>query len=60
VGLIDLCAPARPVTAGSWLVLQVPNLVWFLSLFALLVLGLVLPFPTDELDPPYTGPGDHP
>jgi hypothetical protein len=60
VGLIDLCAPARLITAGSWFTLQVPNLIWFLSLFALLVLGLVLPFPTEEVDLPAAGPGDRP
>jgi hypothetical protein len=60
VGLVDLCEPARLVTAGSWFVLQVPNLVWFLALFALLVLGLVLPFPTDEVDASSTGPGERP
>jgi len=60
VGLLDLCEPARLITAGSWFVLQVPNLVWFLSLFALLVLGLFLPFPTDEVDVSPSGPGGRP
>lgn len=60
VGLVDLCEPARLVTAGSWFVLQVPNLVWFLALFALLVLGLFLPFPTDEIEVSSTGSGQRP
>jgi hypothetical protein len=60
IGLVDLCEPAHLVTAGSWFVLQVPNLIWFLSLFALLVLGLVLPFPTDEIDVSSTGPRERP
>ncbi len=60
LGVIDLCAPARLVTAGSWFVLQVPNLVWFLSLLALLLLGLFLPFPTDEIDVSSSGSGERP
>jgi hypothetical protein len=60
VGLVDLCEPARLVTAGSWCGIQVPNLLWFLALFALVVLGLLLPFPTDEVDVSTTGPGEHP
>jgi hypothetical protein len=60
VGLLDLCEPAKLVTAGSWFVLQVPNLVWFLSLFALLVLGLFLPFPTEEVEVPSEGSGGQP
>jgi hypothetical protein len=58
VGLVDLCEPARLITAGSWFVIQVPNLVWFLALFALMVLGLLLPFPTEEVDSYSTDHGE--
>jgi hypothetical protein len=60
VGLVDLCEPARLVTAGSWFVVQVPNLLWFLALFALVVLGLFLPFPSEEIDPSDAGSGETP
>jgi len=60
VGLVDLCEPARLLTAGSWFVIQLPNLVWFLALFALLVLGILLPFPTQEIEAPSSGPGELP
>jgi hypothetical protein len=58
VGLVDLCEPARLITASSWFVIQVPNLVWFLALFALMVLGLLLPFPTEEVDSYSTDHGE--
>jgi hypothetical protein len=60
VGLVDLCEPACLVTAGSWFVIHVPNLLWFLALFALVILGLLLPFPTDEVDVSASDPGGRP
>jgi hypothetical protein len=60
VGLVDLCEPARLVTAGSWFLVQVPNLMWFLALFALMVLGILLPFPTEEVDVSSAGTGEQP
>lgn len=49
VGLVNLCAPASLVTNGSWFTLQVPNLVWFLTVAGLVVAGIFLPFPTREV-----------
>jgi hypothetical protein len=49
-GLANLCEPASLVTAGSWFTMQVPNMLWFLAVVALLVGGLVLPFPTRTID----------
>ena len=60
MGLVDLCGPARLITAGSWFVIQVPNLVWFVALLVLMVLGILLPFPTEEVDVSSTGPGENP
>jgi hypothetical protein len=48
-GLVNLCEPATLITAGSWFTMQVPNLVWFLSLAVLVVGGLFVPFPTREI-----------
>jgi hypothetical protein len=60
VGLVDLCEPAHLITAGSWFVIQVPNLVWFIALLVLMVLGILLPFPTVEVDVASTGPREQP
>ena len=55
-GLIDLCQPAATLVAGAkvdfgqpWFLIQVPNLLWFLTLATLLVLAIVLPLPTREV-----------
>ena len=50
VGLVNLCAPSPIFTNGSWFTLQVPNLVWFLALAGLVVAGLLVPFPTREVE----------
>jgi hypothetical protein len=55
-GLVNLCEPAGLITAGSWFTMQVPNLLWFLALLAIVVGGLVLPFPAQELDRAGDGP----
>jgi hypothetical protein len=49
-GLFDLCQPAAVLTAGGWFVLQIPNLIWFAVVAALLVAGIALPFPIHEID----------
>lgn len=56
-GLINLCPPAEVFTAGAkvdqgapWFLIQEPNLIWFLVVIALVVVGILLPFPTREID----------
>ena len=44
------------ITAGSWFTMQVPNMLWFLALLAMVVGGLVLPFPSREIDREGEGP----
>lgn len=65
IGLIDLCAPAQTLVAGAkvdagqpWFLIQVPNLIWFITLFALIVLAMLLPMPTRAIDPPAVGDAD--
>lgn len=55
-GIIDLCEPSKLITAGShidqgaaWFSIQQPNLIWFLLVLALFVIGIFLPFPTKEV-----------
>jgi len=57
IGLIDLCAPATTIVAGAkvdvgqpWFLIQVPNLIWFATLSALIVLAMLVPLPTREID----------
>jgi hypothetical protein len=57
IGLINLCSPAPLIEAGAkvdvghaWFILQIPNLIWFLTAFILVILGIFLPFPTREVD----------
>ncbi len=53
-GLINLCAPAPVFTLGiPWLLLQLPNVIWFGLAALFVVLSLVLPFPSKEVD--FTG-----
>jgi hypothetical protein len=59
-GLVHLCTPAALLTNGSWFTLQVPNLVWFLSVAGLVVAGLILPFPTREVGGADDGKGERP
>jgi hypothetical protein len=58
VGLVDLCAPAQLITGGSWFTIQVPNLLWFLTVLTLILVGLFAPFP--DLGPDLPGEGDGP
>lgn len=51
-GLVNLCPPAEVFTAGAavdqgapWFLIQTPNLIWFLLMFALVLAGLFCPFP---------------
>jgi hypothetical protein len=57
-GLINMCDPAYVINWPSWFFLQVPNLIWFLMVLALVVAGIFLPFRTTEVDTAgYTRPG---
>jgi len=60
VGLVNLCAPASIITNGTWFTLQVPNLLWFLAVAGLVVGGLLLPFPTREVQESTVEKGDRP
>jgi hypothetical protein len=61
VGVVDLCAPGHLLTGGTWFTLQVPNLIWFLAVFALVVGGIFLPFPTRRVEPgPVRAPAETP
>lgn len=55
-GLLNLCPPAEIFTAGAkvdqgapWFLIQEPNLIWFLVVIALVIVGILLPFPTREI-----------
>lgn len=49
-GLINLCAPAPIYNWPSWFYIQLPNLIWFGVAAGLLILGMLLPFPSREVD----------
>ncbi|MFN8485784.1 MAG: hypothetical protein U0768_22315 [Anaerolineae bacterium] len=49
-GLINLCAPAFVFNWPSWFYLQLPNAIWFGLVLLLLILGILLPFPTKAID----------
>ena len=49
-GLINLCAPAPLYNWPSWFYIQYPNLVWYGVAAGLLFLGMLLPFPSREVD----------
>lgn len=49
-GIINLCAPAPIYNWPSWFYIQLPNLIWFGAVVVLLVLGMLLPFPSREVD----------
>lgn len=61
-GLIDLCQPAATIIAGAkvdggqpWFLIQIPNLIWFITLVTLIVLAIVVPLPTRPIQPPRDG-----
>jgi hypothetical protein len=65
IGLINLCAPAQTLVAGArvdagqpWFLIQVPNLIWFLTLLALIVLAMLIPMPTKPINGPAPRDGD--
>ena len=49
-GLINLCAPAPIYNWPDWFYIQLPNLIWYGVVGALLLLGMLLPFPSREVD----------
>jgi hypothetical protein len=64
-GLINLCAPAKTIVAGakvdagqSWFLIQVPNLIWFLTLFAVILAGILIQMPTRPINGPASRDGD--
>jgi len=60
LGVVNLCDPAPTITAGSWFLLQAPNLLWFLAAFVLVAAGLLLPFPTKPIRAEAEGKGKKP
>ncbi len=57
IGLIDLCAPAATIVGGAkvdvgqpWFLIQVPNLLWFVTLALLVVLAIAIPMRTKAID----------
>jgi hypothetical protein len=53
-GIINLCNPAPylsiPLQSPQTWVLTIPNLIWFLLVLLLLVLGIFLPFKQKDFD----------
>jgi hypothetical protein len=49
-GLINLCAPAPIYNWPSWFFIQLPNLIWYGVVALLLIAGMLLPFPSREVD----------
>ena len=49
-GLINLCAPAPIYNWPSWFFIQLPNLIWYGAAAVLLLLGMLLPFPSKAVD----------
>jgi hypothetical protein len=49
-GLINLCAPAPVYNWPSWFFIQLPNLIWYGAVALLLIVGMLLPFPSREVD----------